>query len=166
MVTRTRREKTPPGAVLLVIPRTGVRGAGRALPRYRKRGDTITTWKRVLLPVSIPPARITLATLAAIGKPRGSRSRCSRTMIFATAGVLQAAGVLMLLVGDSAANTMLGLSTTRDIPPEFLVTITAVCCASAGGVPAGGYAVSQHGRHCHGGAAGRSDLSWRPGAMR
>jgi 3-methyl-2-oxobutanoate hydroxymethyltransferase len=44
---------------------------------------------------------------------------------FATAQALQSAGVPMLLVGDSAANTMLGLSTTRDIPPEFLVTITA-----------------------------------------
>jgi 3-methyl-2-oxobutanoate hydroxymethyltransferase len=31
----------------------------------------------------------------------------------------------MLLVGDSAANTVLGLKTTRDIPPEFLMTITA-----------------------------------------
>jgi 3-methyl-2-oxobutanoate hydroxymethyltransferase len=44
---------------------------------------------------------------------------------FATAHVLQAAGVPLLLVGDSAANTMLGLTTTRDIPPDFLVTITA-----------------------------------------
>ena len=44
---------------------------------------------------------------------------------FAAARVLESAGVPMLLVGDSAANTMLGLSTTRDIPPEFLVTITA-----------------------------------------
>lgn len=44
---------------------------------------------------------------------------------FPTARILQAAGVPILLVGDSAANTVLGLESTREIPAEFLFTITA-----------------------------------------
>ena len=43
---------------------------------------------------------------------------------FPTAGILALAGVHVLLVGDSAANTVLGLGSTREIDPEFLLTIT------------------------------------------
>jgi len=44
---------------------------------------------------------------------------------FPTAQTLAAAGVHILLVGDSAANTVLGLASTREIPVDFLMTITA-----------------------------------------
>ena len=43
---------------------------------------------------------------------------------FPTAQVLQAAGIPVLLVGDSAATTVLGHDTTRIIPPDFLLTLT------------------------------------------
>lgn len=42
-----------------------------------------------------------------------------------TAAIMEAAGVDMLLVGDTAAEVILGLETTRGIPPEFLLTLTA-----------------------------------------
>lgn len=42
-----------------------------------------------------------------------------------TARLMQAAGVEVLLVGDTAAEVILGLPTTRDIPVDYLLTITA-----------------------------------------
>jgi len=42
-----------------------------------------------------------------------------------TAAIMQAAGVDILLVGDTAAEVLLGLETTRGIPPEFLLTLTS-----------------------------------------
>ena len=38
---------------------------------------------------------------------------------------MEAEGVDMLLVGDTAAEVVLGLDSTRGIPPEFLLTLTA-----------------------------------------
>jgi len=43
---------------------------------------------------------------------------------FPTAQVLQAAGIPVLLVGDSAGTTVLGHDTTRNIAPDFLLTLT------------------------------------------
>ncbi len=42
-----------------------------------------------------------------------------------TARVMQEAGVEVLLVGDTAAEVILGLPSTREMPPEFLITLTA-----------------------------------------
>lgn len=42
-----------------------------------------------------------------------------------TARLMQESGVEVLLVGDTAAEVVLGLPTTRDIEPEFLLTLTA-----------------------------------------
>ncbi len=42
-----------------------------------------------------------------------------------TAAIMEAAGVDVLLVGDTAAEVILGLQTTRGIPPEFLLALTA-----------------------------------------
>lgn len=42
-----------------------------------------------------------------------------------TARLMQEAGVEVLLVGDTAAEVILGLPSTREIPPEFLITLTA-----------------------------------------
>src|SRR3954471_3362495 len=44
---------------------------------------------------------------------------------FTTARLMQEAGVPMLLVGDSAANVILGHQSTLPIPLEFLIEITA-----------------------------------------
>ena len=43
---------------------------------------------------------------------------------FPTAQILEGIGIPLLLVGDSAANTVLGLASTREIPPDFLLTLT------------------------------------------
>lgn len=42
-----------------------------------------------------------------------------------TARLMEQAGVEMLLVGDTAAEVVLGLPSTRKMPPEFLLTLTA-----------------------------------------
>lgn len=42
-----------------------------------------------------------------------------------TAAIMAAAGVDVLLVGDTAAEVLLGLESTREMPPEFLLTLTA-----------------------------------------
>jgi len=42
-----------------------------------------------------------------------------------TAALMESAGVEVLLVGDTAAEVILGLPTTREIPPEFLLNLTA-----------------------------------------
>ncbi|MBC8105799.1 MAG: 3-methyl-2-oxobutanoate hydroxymethyltransferase, partial [Anaerolineae bacterium] len=44
---------------------------------------------------------------------------------FTTARVMQDAGVPMLLVGDSAANVILGHDTTVSAPLRFMIDITA-----------------------------------------
>jgi 3-methyl-2-oxobutanoate hydroxymethyltransferase len=44
---------------------------------------------------------------------------------FTTAGLMQEAGVPMLLVGDSAANVILGHETTLPVPLDFMIELTA-----------------------------------------
>src|ERR1700736_4181759 len=44
---------------------------------------------------------------------------------FTTARVMQEAGVPALLVGDSAANVVLGYPTTLPVPLSFMIEITA-----------------------------------------
>ena len=53
---------------------------------------------------------------------------------FPTARILAAAGIPTLLVGDSAANTVLGEETTLKATMDFLVTITAAVRRGAPGV--------------------------------
>ena len=43
----------------------------------------------------------------------------------AVAGLMEQAGVEVLLVGDTAAEVVLGLPSTRDISPDFLLALTA-----------------------------------------
>lgn len=49
-----------------------------------------------------------------------------------TAGLMDEAGIDVLLVGDTAAEVVLGLPNTRDIRPEFLLDLT---CAVRRGAP-------------------------------
>jgi len=50
-----------------------------------------------------------------------------------TAALMEAAGLDVLLVGDTAAEVVLGLETTRDIPVEFLLVLTAAVRRGAPG---------------------------------
>ena len=73
--------------------------------------------------------------MAAHGKPafsdlrewkrRGRKFSVLTCYDAATARLMQAAGVEMLLVGDTAAEVICGLGTTREIQPEFLIQLTA-----------------------------------------
>src|SRR5690348_14679203 len=78
----------------------------------------------------MPPAtrqKVTLATLASL-KSRGERAVFLTAYDYPTAVRADRAGVDLLLVGDSAAMTMLGLPTTVGIGmPEMLVFARAVC---------------------------------------
>ena len=64
---------------------------------------------------------------------------------FTTAGLMQAAGVPALLVGDSAANVVLGYPTTLPISLSFLIEVTAAVRRGAanalvvGDMPFGSY---------------------------
>src|SRR6476660_8449858 len=65
-----------------------------------------------------------------IGDPRAARPRGERVAMltcydFSTARLMQEAGVPALLVGDSAANVILGHPTTLPVPLSFMVEITA-----------------------------------------
>ncbi len=68
--------------------------------------------------------KVTLATLQA-SKRAGRKFSVLTCYDAPTAGLMQAAGVEVLLVGDTAGEVVLGLPSTREIPPEFLLTLTA-----------------------------------------
>ncbi len=68
--------------------------------------------------------KITLAGLRAL-KQRGEKFSVLTCYDAATARLMETAGVEILLVGDTAAEVVLGLPGTRDISPEFLLTLTA-----------------------------------------
>ena len=77
----------------------------------------------------MPAPKVTLATLAAL-KCRGEKAVFLTAYDYATATFAERAGVDMLLVGDSAAMTMLGLPTTVAIGmTEMCVFVRAVCRA-------------------------------------
>src|SRR5579872_1947855 len=67
---------------------------------------------------------------------------------FTTARVMQEAGVPALLVGDSAANVILGHTTTLPIPLDFLIELTAAVrrgapnCLLVADMPFGSYQAS------------------------
>jgi 3-methyl-2-oxobutanoate hydroxymethyltransferase len=74
--------------------------------------------------------KVTVATLAAL-KRRGERAVFVTAYDYATATFAERAGVDMLLVGDSAAMTMLGLPSTLGVGmEEMCVFVRAVCRAA------------------------------------
>jgi len=76
-----------------------------------------------------PPARLSSSkiTLQTLRQRRAARMPIAMLTAydFPTAKILQEAGVPVLLVGDSAAMTMLGLDSTVHATMDFLMTITA-----------------------------------------
>jgi 3-methyl-2-oxobutanoate hydroxymethyltransferase len=58
-------------------------------------------------------------------KRRGQKFSVLTCYDAATAGLMQEAGVDILLVGDTAAEVVCGLKSTREIQPEFLIELTA-----------------------------------------
>ncbi|HEY0778948.1 MAG TPA: 3-methyl-2-oxobutanoate hydroxymethyltransferase [Gemmatirosa sp.] len=73
------------------------------------------------------PRKVTTATLAAL-KARGMPAVFVTSYDYPTAVYADRAGADMILVGDSAANTMLGLPSTTAIGmPEMLIFAGAVC---------------------------------------
>ncbi|HSW46176.1 MAG TPA: 3-methyl-2-oxobutanoate hydroxymethyltransferase [Phycisphaerae bacterium] len=71
-----------------------------------------------------PTRRTTLASLRA-GKKAGRKFSVLTCYDAATARLMAAAGVEVLLVGDTAGEVVLGLPTTRQVPIDFLLTLTA-----------------------------------------
>ena len=69
-------------------------------------------------------AKIDLAYLQA-AKHDGRKFSVLTCYDVATARLMEAAGVEVLLVGDTAGEVVLGLPATRDINPEFLIELTA-----------------------------------------
>lgn len=67
--------------------------------------------------------KITLATLAA-AKRLGRKFSVLTCYDVALARLMAASGVEVLLVGDTAGEVVLGLSSTREVPTEFLLSIT------------------------------------------
>jgi 3-methyl-2-oxobutanoate hydroxymethyltransferase len=68
--------------------------------------------------------RFTFADLRA-ARTSGTKVPMLTCYDFTTARLMQAAGVPMLLVGDSAANVILGHPSTLPIPLDFLIELTA-----------------------------------------
>lgn len=73
-----------------------------------------------------PPARkpVTLRTIAKFAQ-RGEKFACLTCYDVTTARWLERAGVPLLLVGDTAAEVILGLPSTIHAPLDFLIAITA-----------------------------------------
>src|SRR6266550_2141432 len=68
--------------------------------------------------------KFTLADLRA-ARASGTKVPMLTCYDFTTARLMQEAGVPMLLVGDSAANVVLGYDTTLRVPLAFQIEITA-----------------------------------------
>lgn len=75
---------------------------------------------------------ITLATLGAMAA-RGEAFACLTCYDASTARLLEQAGVHLLLVGDTAAEVILGLPRTIDMPFEVLLALTAAVKRGAPG---------------------------------
>src|SRR2546421_4392630 len=71
-----------------------------------------------------PARKFTLSDLRA-ARAGGSKVPVLTCYDFTTARLMQQAGVPALLVGDSAANVILGFDTTLPVPLHFMVQITA-----------------------------------------
>lgn len=75
-------------------------------------------------PAGEPPPRVTLSTLARMAR-EGRPFACLTCYDAATARWLARGGVHVLLVGDTAAEMVLGLPRTIDMPLDVLVALTA-----------------------------------------
>ncbi len=88
--------------------------------------------------------KFTLTDLRA-ARTSGSKVAMLTCYDYTTAGLMQAAGVPALLVGDSAANVILGHSTTLPVSLNFLIELTAAVRRGApnvlllGDMPFGSY---------------------------
>jgi 3-methyl-2-oxobutanoate hydroxymethyltransferase len=68
--------------------------------------------------------KVTLSDLRA-ARTAGAKLAMLTCYDYSTARLMQEAGVPMLLVGDSAANVILGHETTIPVPLEFMIELTA-----------------------------------------
>src|SRR5882672_10824448 len=75
-------------------------------------------------PQALPTGRITLQTLRDM-KQRRQPIPMLTAYDFPTAKILASAGIPLILVGDSAATTLLGADSTVEISFDFLLTLTA-----------------------------------------
>src|SRR5256885_9263052 len=98
--------------------------------------------------MSAPLAKkFTIADLRAARKS-GAKVAMLTCYDFTTARLMQEAGVPALLVGDSAANVVLGYPTTLPVPLSFMIEITAAVRRGAplawvvGDMPFGSYQAS------------------------
>src|SRR5688572_7458495 len=88
--------------------------------------------------------KFTLSSLRA-ARTSGQKVSMLTCYDFTTARLMQEAGVQILLVGDSAANVILGHSSTIPISLEFLIELTAAVkrgapnCLVVGDMPFGSY---------------------------
>lgn len=83
-------------------------------------------------PQETPSKPVTLRTLLKMAE-RGEKFACLTAYDFTTARWLARAGVPVLLVGDSAADVILGLPGTIHAPLDLLVTLTAAVKRGAPG---------------------------------
>jgi 3-methyl-2-oxobutanoate hydroxymethyltransferase len=94
-----------------------------------------------------PSRKFTMADLRA-ARDSGTKVPMLTCYDYTTARLMQEAGIAALLVGDSAANVILGHSTTLPIPLEFLIELTAAVrrgapkCLVMGDMPFGSYQAS------------------------
>lgn len=66
-------------------------------------------------------SKVTVSTLRKM-KEKGEKIACLTSYDFTTAGIVDAAGVDFILVGDSAANVMMGYDTTVPITVDDMIT--------------------------------------------
>jgi 3-methyl-2-oxobutanoate hydroxymethyltransferase len=91
--------------------------------------------------------KFTMADLRA-ARQSGAKVPMLTCYDFTTAHLMQEAGVPALLVGDSAANVILGHNSTLPIPLDFLIELTAAVrrgapkCLLVGDMPFGSYQAS------------------------
>ena len=90
------------------------------------------------------PKRFTLSTLRA-ARVAGEKVSMLTCYDFTTAKLMQDAGVQILLVGDSAANVILGHTSTLPVSLDFLIELTAAVkrgapnCLVVADMPFGSY---------------------------
>src|SRR5215207_9278982 len=89
--------------------------------------------------------KVTLNDLRAARKDGGAKVAMLTCYDFTTARLMQEAGVPALLVGDSAANVVLGYPTTLPVSLSFMIELTAAVRRGApmsfliGDMPFGSY---------------------------
>jgi 3-methyl-2-oxobutanoate hydroxymethyltransferase len=90
----------------------------------------MTTISRATASQQAPAKKVTVATLAAL-RARGEKAVFVTAYDYPTAVYADRAGVDMLLVGDSAAMTVLGLPTTVGITLDEMLVFTRAVCRGA-----------------------------------